>query len=677
MNFRGKEKSNRSVFVPMHVLPMKLTLLFIFILYVGPVTAAETADPPMEDFVKVIKPILEKHCFSCHNDHEASGGVNLKNFFVGIENYEERMTNSGRLWMNVIKEVETTNMPPDGEPRMSSPEKEDLVKGIREILNKSLNARDPGRVVIRRLSHDEYQYTILSLLGVHFDAKAVFPSDGSGGAGFDNYANTLFFTPLRMEKYYEAAEDILEEAYNGPQWRDIVPKSYRESLWSKLVRWVKGFFSENVEDHNSVKAAEEVIIPFASKAFRRFLKPEEKEGYLMLFKKIYDSSQGKSRFDLAIKETLKGVLISPKFLYRYEEEQPVDHPYELSAFELASRISYFLWSSPPDKELFEIAYHGGLEDPKVLREQVRRMLHDPKTKRFSESFATQWFGINKLKDISPVDVGQFPDFTPSLRSSMYQEMVEYFHYVLTESKDFMELVDSDYVFVNEELARHYRIPHVEGDSMRKVTTKDRVRGGVLGMGSVLASTSLPFRTSPVKRGQFVLEQLLGTPAPPPPPDVAELSEEESGHENSNLRDILVQHRSNKACIGCHQKMDPIGFGLENFNAVGQWRSSYGESPIIAWDTLSSGEIFNGPGQLKEILVTKKELFARLLAEKMFTYAIGRKVDFTDELFMKGLTDNLLKNDFNTEEFILALTNSYPFRYRTNDTAEKFKLLTTK
>lgn len=515
-------------------------------------------------------------------------------------------------------------------------------------------------------------------MGVDFDAKAKFPSDGSGGAGFDNFASTLFLTPLKMERYYEAAEEILDEAHSNPElWRNLVPEPYVETFWSRLLNWFKSFFSDIDYADEPVKAAEEVILPFASKAFRRFLEPEEKQTYLSLFEKIYHGSEGENRYELAIKETFKAILLSPNFLYRYEEEQPVDHPYPLSTFELASRLSFFLWSSLPDKELFDVAYREELHNPAILKQQVNRMLQDPKAKRFSESFATQWFGISKLKEANPVDPERFPEFTASLRQSMYQEMVEYFHHVLTESQNFLDLIDSDYTFLNEELAVHYGIPGVKGDSLRKVVLQNRVRGGVIGMGSVLASTSLPLRTSPVKRGQFILEQVLGTPAPPPPPDAGELPEEAAVDGNASIRDLLVLHRSKEACLSCHQKMDPIGFGLENFDAVGRWRNGYGEAPIIAWDTLSSGEVFNGPAELKKILATKKDLFARTISEKMFTYAIGRNVEFMDELYIQALVKNLLENNFNTEMFILELVNSYPFRYRVNDEAEKFKSLAKK
>ena len=638
----------------------------------SPLLAAEP-DPEIE----AIRPILEQHCFPCHHDTKRSAGISLKNIFMGINDTKALMVRDGKVWMNVVKQIQRGEMPPSGEPRLTLEEHETLVKTINDILYASLSANNPGNVVMRRLSHSEYQYSIFNLVGVEYDATGKFPSDASGGAGFDNFAKTLYMTPLKMERYYEAAEEIMEEAYTNPElWRKLVPKTYTDSFWRRITQWFLSFFTTIDPSEGAIEAATEVIVPFASQAYRRFLEPEEKEKLLSLFRKVYEGIDTKDRYGLAIKETLKAVLMSPNFLYRYEEEQPVpvDHPYALSNFELASRLSYFLWSTLPDKELFDAAYREDLQSPAVLNRQVKRMLQDPKAKRFAESFATQWFGVSRFRENNPVDPERFPEMTPPLRNAMYQEVVEYFYHVLTESRNFLDLVDSDYTFLNEELAHHYGIEGVKGEQMRKVLLQDRNRGGILGMGSVLASTSLPLRTSPVLRGKWVLEEILGTPPPPPPPDAGELPEESATDKNASIRDLLVIHRSKPACASCHQKMDPIGFGLENFDPIGRWRNSYGDKPIVAaWDTLPSGEVFSGPAELKKILLTKEDEFARTLSEKMFVYAIGRDAGFSDELFMQRLVRNLKENRFDTEKFIIELVNLEPFRYKVNDKNDKFKV----
>jgi hypothetical protein len=637
-------------------------------------TLALPAQDSKWDPIKTIRPILEEHCFSCHHDTKRSAGISLKNIFMGINDTKALIVRDGKVWMNVVKQVQDGHMPPRGHPQLTRAENDTLVNALNKILYASLSANDPGRVVMRRLSHSEYQYSVFSLLGVTYDAPENFPADGSGGAGFDNYASTLYLTPLKMERYYEAAEVIMDEVHTDEVlWRKLVPESYRKSFWRRIGDWFAGIFSTVDPSEGAVGAAATVIEPFASRAYRRFLEPEEKEKLLTLFRTVYEGTETDNRYDLAIKETLKAVLISPNFLYRYEEELPVpiDHPYPLSNFEVASRLSYFLWTSLPDEELFQAAYRDDLQDPQVLIRQVKRMLKDPKAKHFAESFVTQWFGISRFRESNPLDPIKFPEMTPSLRNAMYQEMVEYFYYVLTGSRNFLDLIHSDYTFVNEELASHYGIEGVKGKQMRKVILKDQNRGGVMTMGSVLASTSMPLRTSPVLRGKWVLEEILGTPPPPPPPDVGELPEEANTDPNASMRDLLILHRSKAACANCHERMDPIGFGFENFDATGRWRTHYGKRPVVAWDTMPTGEIFRGPAELKQILLAKEDDFARTLSEKMFIYATGRNVRFQDELFIQRLVKNLKENRFDTEKFIIELVTMEPFRFKVNDKGERF------
>ncbi|MEM6843439.1 MAG: DUF1592 domain-containing protein [Bacteroidota bacterium] len=627
------------------------------------------AQEPAWSFEGQIRPVLDKHCFSCHNVGKVAGGINL-------EKYESagHLIKDGEVWLKVVKQVQAGQMPPADKPPITPEEKEILADGINDILISSLKENNPGRVVIRRLSHSEYHSTVLDLTGVDFDASGFFPADGSGGRGFDNYARTLFLTPLKLERYYEAATQIVDSLYADPtKWKDLVPVTYESNWWSRLNDWLAQWFSSDYDPiAKPLAVAERSLFPFASLAYRRFLSNEEKGQLRKIFKTVYQADKSRNPFDAALQETFKAVLVSPHFLYKVEDEQPTEVPYPLSGFELATRLSYFLWSSLPDEELFQAAYQGNLHDSLQLRVQVRRMLRDPKAKRFSESFATQWFGISRLKEQSPVDPERFPEFTPALRQAMYQETVDYFHHVLTQSHNLLDLIDSDYAMLNEDLAEHYGIDGVNGQELRPVTLTNHLRGGILSMGSVLASTSLPLRTSPVLRGKWVLEEILGTPPPPPPPDAGELPEEEAAQPDASLRELLTVHRNKPDCFSCHQKMDPIGLGLENYDALGRWRTHYGQERIVAWDTLASGEVFNGPEELKKILLKKEENFARTLAEKLFTYAIGRNIEFVDEPTMQRLTSNLLNNRFNPEEFIMELVYSYPFRYKINDFQPKLK-----
>ncbi|SEJ49461.1 Planctomycete cytochrome C [Cyclobacterium xiamenense] len=624
------------------------------------------------DYATEIIPVLKKNCYSCHNVGNPKGGVNL-------ERYEEegRIIKDGQLWLKVVDQVRTKEMPPSNKPALNEEEYHVLVEGINGILIKSLEKKTPGKVVIRRLSHTEYEYTVQDLMGIFYDAVRRFPADGSGGGGFDNQGGSLFFTPLKMERYYDAAEEIVTSAFEDPsKWANLVPVPYRQNLWQRFINWLAPKFMADFEPLNPPeKAAEKVIFPFASKAFRRLIKVEEKEKFLDLFGKIYASMPEKTdplRFDQSVAEVFKAILISPSFLYKMEEEPVGNEPVPLGDFELASRLSYFLWSSMPDDTLFQLAVAGKLQDPQVVDAQVKRMLQDPKSIRFSESFVSQWLGITRLKDPNAplADQVKFPEFTPPIREAMFRETTAFFHHVLTEEKNFLHLISSEYSFLNEPLARYYGIAGVSGNDFQKVRLTDGNRGGFLGMGSVQAVTSLPTRTSPVLRGKWVLEELLGTSPPPPPPDVAELPEDEGLHEELGLKALLEKHRSDPACQSCHEKMDPLGLGLENFGADGKWRESYGNTPIDPSGVLATGETFDGPAELKRLLLEEKEKFARNLSKKALSFAIGRGMTFTDETAIRDLTATLMENQFNPDAFLSELVQSYPFRMKIKDFQKK-------
>jgi hypothetical protein len=648
------------------MLPLKtgVTLLFCFVLVMA--FSQDTVSYETD-----IRPLMAKKCFECHNTGTPKGGVNL-------DNYKEqgRVVKDGQLWLKVLDQIKTRQMPPKSEPPLSAADYNHLVDGINSILQSSLQQKNPGHIVIRRLGHSEYHYTILDLLQVDFDAKNYFPSDGSGGGGFDNQGRALFFTPLKLERYYDAASIIIDSAYsNKDLWSRVVPLTYNQNWWQRFRNWIKSLFLDEYEVVNPPElAAEKVIFPFASKAFRRFLKEEEKARLISLFRKVYDQNDSldyPQRFDEGIAQTFRSILISPNFLYRVEEEPEKTGSYPVSNFELATRLSYFLWSSMPDQKLFNLAYMGMLQDTVVLEAQVKRMLADPKAKRFAENFSTQWLGITKLVDDQPLlDAEKYPGFDLRIRQALYQETIEYFYYVLTESKNLMDLINSNYTFLTEELAGYYGIEGVSGEKFHKVMLTDSVRGGVLGMGSVLATTSFATRTSPVVRGKWVMEQLMGISPPPPPPVVAELTEDEGTHDELGLRKILEMHRSKPDCQSCHEKMDPLGLGLENFDPGGRWRNSYGKVDIDPSGVMDDGRAFEGPVELKLLLMTEKEKIARNLSSKMLSYALGRSVLFTDEPALRTLENCLLQNNFNPELFIIELVKSYPFRKKLNDFQEK-------
>lgn len=650
---------------------MKIRTIFSTIVLIFILTPTLCQD--QESFEKKLRPLLSKKCFECHNTGNTKGGVNL-------DNYKEvgRIISDGQFWLKVLDQIKTRSMPPKTEKPLSEDEYHQLVTGINDILQSSLQQKSPGQIVIRRLSHAEYHYTILDLLKVDFDAQNYFPSDGSGGGGFDNQGGALFFTPLKLERYYDAATVIIDSVSNDDAlWKAIVPITYEPAWYHRFFNWFKSLFSDDYRVTNSPEAAaEKVIFPLATKAYRRFLKDDEKVKLISLFKEVYnqkDSIDNPRRFNESIAQAFKSILISPNFLYKVEEEPKKEGAYPLSDFELATRLSYFLWTSMPDQELFELAYLGKLQDTLVLEQQVKRMLADSKSKRFAENFATQWLGITKLTDNQPLaDLEKYPSFNMHVRKALYRETVEYFYYVLVGSKNMLELISSNYTFVNKELADYYGIEGVSGDDFQKVTLTDSIRGGVLGMAGVLTTTSFPLRTSPVLRGKWVLEQLLGTSPPPPPPVVAELTEDEAIHSELGLRKILEMHRDKPDCRSCHQKMDPLGLGLENFDPVGQWRTSYGKVAVDASGVMADGRSFNGPKELKLLLLTEKEKIARNLSTKILSYALGRSVLFTDEPALQRLDATLLNNNFNPELFLIELVKSYSFRMKINDFREKIE-----
>lgn len=408
------------------------------------------------------------------------------------------------------------------------------------------------------------------------------------------------------------------------------------------------------------EAAREIVTRFAAHAYRRPVKPDEVERCLAL----YDAAEKKGqRFELRVRAALYRVLVSPHFLFRVELDPaglPAGTTYLIGEYELASRLSYFLWNSMPDDELFALASKGQLRAN--LEAQVRRMVRDPKSQSFLHGFAEQWLTLRKL-DLASPDPKLFPNFTPSLRHAMARESLLFFEALVREDRRIPDLLDADFTYVNEELARHYGIAGVKGKEFVRVKVPAN-RGGVLTHASILTLASNATRTAPVKRGKFVLEQLLNTPPPPPPPelDIPEL--EDQKQLKGTLRQQMEQHRANPTCASCHQRMDPIGFAFENFDAVGMWRDKDGEAAIDASGVLPDGRTFSGPDGLKKLLRADKDAFVRCVAEKMLTYALGRGVEAYDRPAMTAITRAVAADGDRFSTLLLAIVNSDPFQKRT-------------
>jgi hypothetical protein len=380
------------------------------------------------------------------------------------------------------------------------------------------------------------------------------------------------------------------------------------------------------------------------------------------------SKEGES-FESAVKISLQAVLVSPHFLFRGEVQPNPDNPaaiHDIDEFALATRLSYFLWSTMPDDELMALAEKRRLR--RNLDAQVKRMLADPKAGALVDHFAGQWLQLRNLPLVSP-DRKAFPAFDDELRAAMQLETEMFFQHILKQDHSILEFLDADYTFVNDRLARFYGIPGVEGAEFRKVSTAGTPRGGLITQGSVLTVTSNPTRTSPVKRGKWVLENLLGTPPPPPPPDVPELDEAKR-KLTGTLRQRMEQHRANPLCASCHERMDPIGFALENFDGVGAWREKDGEAPIDPAGQLTTGEAIQGAASLKEVLLkSKADDFTRCLTEKMLTYALGRGLEFYDKCAVDRITGRVAAEGYRFSTLILEIVRSVPFQKRRGDTLE--------
>ncbi len=640
----------------------------IFLVLATGIAQAQT-DPQTRHYQDVLRPVMVEHCFSCHNGGDKKAGLNLEDVYFAIS-----IINNGATWVKVIEQIRSGEMPPHTKPRIPEDEKNLLVEGLETLLDSALSIPDPGEAVMRRLSNREYRYTVLDLTGIDFDAQSYFPADPSAGEGFDNHGRALYITPLQMERYFQAADSIINRLYaDEALWREIAPATFDPGLLESLaISWQTFWSNTDGELDAAQQHAATILFPFATRAYRRFLSQEEKVQLLKVFAEVYAHVRTQpTGFDTALQEAMKYLLVSPSFLYRREANVLSRQPFQITNLELASRLSYFLWSSAPDQELLDLAYRENLHNPELLRQQLERMLNDPRSRRMAESVAGQWFEAEKLVAEHQVDPELYPDFSPALQDAMLEELVSFFHHILTSDRSFLDLIDSNYSFLNRELAAHYGIQGVDHDDFRLTYFEDDRRGGVLGMGSVLTVTSLPTRTSPVLRGKWVLEQLLGTPPPPPPPDVPELVAASDRSVNElDLRAILSQHREPSACYNCHQKMDPLGLGLENFDATGKWREQYGTVPIDASGVLPNGDAFTGPAELRQILMQEQRTFARNLSRKMLGYALGRTIRFQDKKTIDALTDTLLDTNFNSTEFLFTIINSYPFRYKKSDVISK-------
>lgn len=629
------------------------------------------AAPP--DFDADIRPILSSRCVECHGPDETNADIDFAALGDAASAARQR-----KLWRKALAQIEAGDMPPDDAPPLSAGEKERLAAWMNRAIHEfecSDAARDPGPPTIRRLSLAEYNRTIRDLLGFEFDAAASvgMTADAREGNTFGNLAAALDVPAAQMEKYFAAADLILDRFY-GTELSSTVDGRIQEQARESRERvfslqsgaWRHADYE--VAPPASIEpraAAREIIEKFARRAYRGQLTSADVNRLLTLFDR---AAEQKKSYGDAVRVMLKAVLVSPKFLYRIERDAPDAQPGQVlpvNDHELATRLSYFLWSSMPDDELLALADEGKLtRDSATLEAQVRRMLADDRAQSLTDNFAMHWLQISKLPVARP-STEFFPEFNASVRQAMFDETSLFFDHLRRADRSVLELLDADYTFVNDELARYYGLPAVEGKELRRITLKPTDhRGGLLGMGSVLAITSHTSRTSPTMRGKWILEVVFGTPPPPPPANVSQIKEERDRRkEAQSFREKLAQHAHDASCAGCHRKMDPLGFALDNYDAVGRWRETVGDQPIDATGELPSGQKLHGVGDLKQVMLARKVDFARNLSEQTLKYALGRELDDYDDCPVRDITAELQASDYRFSALALAIVKSYPFQFR--------------
>jgi Protein of unknown function (DUF1592)/Protein of unknown function (DUF1588)/Protein of unknown function (DUF1587)/Protein of unknown function (DUF1585)/Protein of unknown function (DUF1595)/Cytochrome C oxidase, cbb3-type, subunit III len=408
--------------------------------------------------------------------------------------------------------------------------------------------------------------------------------------------------------------------------------------------------------------ARKIFLTLAQRAYRRPATDSDLETLLSFYQRRRNQN---GSFEAGIESALEYILASPEFLFRFEPDPAgvaADSAYAVSDVALASRLSFFLWSSPPDDELLKLAAQKRLHEPAVLDQQARRMLADARSGALIVNFAEQWLFLRNLKSAAP-NLDTFPDFDDNLRQAMKRETELFFDSIVREDRNVLDLLRADYTFVNERLARHYGIPGVYGSQFRRVPVTDEARRGLLGQASILTVTSYAARTSPVQRGKWILTNILGSPPLPPPPNVPELKENGEDGKPHSLRERMEAHRANPVCAGCHKVMDPIGFALENFDAVGHWRTSDEGARIDPSGTLFNGARVDGPAALRQMLLRRPEVFVGVMTEKLLTYALGRGLEYYDMPAVRRIVRGASARDFRFSSLVLGVIHSAPFQMK--------------
>lgn len=623
------------------IFKMKLPALALALLMAGSAIGADEAAlraDAQKVFKEKVGPFVNKYCTRCHGSR-AKAGINLQSALKNPDGESASLH-----WKKAVSNVKVHDMPPENASKKpTDEERRQFVEWIGKL--KYLAPRDPGPFVIRRLTKAEYGNTLRDLYGVSPSVTDILPDEAVG----EGYLNSI--SPLQSELFLEVANKVVGQVIAAA---GQAPTAVQKRLFGETPP----------EGADLRKAAQQVARSLARDAYRR--PPTEKE--LDVLVGIFELGQeNKLDYMASLGLMWKAVLVSPQFLFitpagavdSKESIVPLDN------FQLAARISYLVWSAPPDAELAALADRGALQKPEVLRAQVKRMLNDPRARALYDGFGAQWLKVDGL-DRQVFDPDLFPQVTPILRQAMMEEPRLFFQSVLRENQSIVRFVDSDYTFLNEPLAKLYGLKQsVQGPKMRRVKLTNPNRGGILGMAATLSATSFPNRTSPVKRGVWVLEQVLGERVPPPPADVPELEEQEHQDvKGLTLRQRTELHQSEATCRNCHKVLDPIGFGLENFDAIGRWRvKNDAGAAIDSAGKLPGGKDFSTPAELKKLLAQRETDLARNLTERLMAYALGRQLEGYDEVVLDQLMERIVRDEYRVQTIVTEVTTSYLFTHR--------------
>lgn len=603
-----------------------------------------------------IRGLYGKYCLGCHNESKTRGDVNL-----ALAENPRQIREQFQTWQIALGALRDEAMPPDDANQPTAEERDLMIRFLEATLQEldCESVNDPGRPVTRRLNRTEYDFSIHDLTGLDLHLADAFPPDPSG-YGFDNIGDVLTLNPVQVEQYDSAAREVVRVLLSGaPDSTDPTPESI--AAFQKIFAPALNEQGEwNLADPPA--AAQNILAQFAQSAFRR---PVD-QAYVDRLTEIFSRAQQQDKtFAESVGYGLRAVLISPRFLLRVEQvDSNADGAYPVDAYDLASRLSFFLWSRPPDATLLELAADGRLNDESVLREQTLRMLQDPRSDALVESFFGQWLELRNVVTHQP-DPNRFPEFTPELRSAMLAEANAVLAAMVRENRSITTILDADFTFVNQPLAELYGLSGEYSSEFVRVPLPDRRRGGLVTSAALLMIQSDPQRVNVPRRGNFIAGRILGAPPPPPPPNVPPLEETAGDTSTMTLRERFELHRNKPECMSCHSKIDPLGFALQNYDALGRWADKEVDKPIDASGTLPDGREFDGPVAFKDLLLEEQDAFAKTLSENLLIYALGRGLETADRCVIDDMLARHEESGGVFSELVVEIVLSLPFRYRVN------------